>query len=432
MSLQDYEFNMRRCTRCSYCKFIPVLKQDNRAYEICCPSIARYNFHAYAGSGKLIVAQALVQGRVDYSDGLLDVIYRCNADGACDISCKNQSDLEVLQVMLELRAKCVQDGQLLPEHMVVIDGLKKEDNMMMKPKAERGNWAKGLGVKDLTTEKAEVLFHVGCRYSFDEGLWPIARSAIKLLKKAGVDVGVMGASETCCGGRAYEWGYQGEHTKYAEHNVDNWKTAGVKTIVTPCADCYHAFKVLYDKIGKKPDIEILHTSEYFARLVREGKLNLTRKVPETVTYHDPCHLGRLGEPWIHWDGIETTVTEGGLAGLVIQEPPKQFRRGANGVYDAPREVIRSIPGIKFVEMERIREYAWCCGAGGGVLEAYPEFADWTAAQRIDEAKAAGADAIVTACPWCERVFTDAIAKNGDSMKVYDIMELIEQATDKEG
>src|SRR4030042_5600062 len=307
MSLQDLEFMMRRCTRCSYCKFIPVLKQDNRAYETCCPSISRFNFHAYSGGGKLIVAQALVQGRVDYSDGLLDVIYRCNMDGACDISCKNQSDLEPLQAMLELRAKCVEEGQLLSEHMLVIEGLKKEDNMMMKPKTDRGNWAKGLDVKDLTAEKADVLFHAGCRFSFDEELWPIARGAVKLLKKAGLDVGIMGANETCCGGRAYEWGFQGEHTKYAEHNVENWKTTRVKTIVTSCSDCYHAFKVLYDNIHKKPDIEILHTSEYFARLVREGKLNLTHKIPETVTYHDPCHLGRLGEPWIHWDGVDTVV-----------------------------------------------------------------------------------------------------------------------------
>jgi Fe-S oxidoreductase len=87
-------------------------------------------------------------------------------------------------------------------------------------------------------------------------------------------------------------------------------------------------------------------------------------------------------------------------------------------------VLRSIPGLKLIEMERIKEYAWCCGAGGGVMEGYPDFALWTALERIEEAKATGAEAIVTACPWCERNLTDAIKRSGDKMKVYDVVELV--------
>ena len=149
-------------------------------------------------------------------------------------------------------------------------------------------------MKNLTTEKAEVVFHAGCRYSFDEELRPTVRNGLNLLLNAGVDVGIMGMDEACCGGRSYEMGFLGEVTKFAEHNAEVFKNAGIKTLVTPCSDGYHAFKVLYDKIGKKLDIEVLHITEYLLRLIKEGKIKFTKKVPLTVTYHDPCHLGRLG------------------------------------------------------------------------------------------------------------------------------------------
>ena len=243
------------------------------------------------------------------------------------------------------------------------------------------------------------------------------------MKNAGIDVGIMGREETCCGGRAYEMGYEGELTKYAEHNAETWKTAGVKTVVTPCSDCYQAFKVLYDKIGRKLGIEVLHITEYLDRLIKEGRIKLTKKIPLTVTYHDPCHLGRLAEPWIHWEGKEVKVA----GQYVVHDPPKKYRKGADGIYDIPRDILKSIPGLRFVEMYRIREYAWCCGAGGGVKEAYPDFALWTAVERIKEAKAAGAEALVSACPWCKRNFADAANESGDKIKVYDIIELVQQA-----
>lgn len=423
MALKDFEFDMEGCSRCSYCKFIPHVVTKRKETSTVCPSIARYNFHGYSGGGKLIAGLALLRNRIDYSDKFLDMIYQCQMCGACDVSCKNARDMEPYEALIELRAKCISDGQLMPDHMVVIDGLKKEDNMMLEKKSERGNWAEGLGIKDLTKDKAEVLFHTGCRYSFDKELWPVARTAINLLAKAGVDIGIMGKEETCCGGRAYQIGYQGELTKYAEHNTQNWKTTGVKAVVTSCADCYQSFKVLYDKIGHKPEIEVMHVTQYLDRLIRNGRIKLTQKVPMTVTYHDPCHLGRLSEPWIHWSGTRKYE----MGGLFIWDPPREFRRGSNGIYDPPRNILKGIPGLRLVEMDRIKEYAWCCGAGGGVQQAYPEFSVWTAAERIKEAEATGAEALITSCPWCTRNFKDTIKSNGDRIKIYDIIELVEQA-----
>ena len=163
MSLKDRETDMYRCVRCSYCKWIPHLKFKNIDFLSICPSIARYHFHGYSGGGRLIAALSLLRGRLDYSEEFLNMIYRCHMDGGCDITCKINRDMDPLEGLYELRAKCVEDGELLPEHMVVMEGLKKEDNMMEGLKADRGNWADGLAVKDLSQEKAEVLFHAGYR-----------------------------------------------------------------------------------------------------------------------------------------------------------------------------------------------------------------------------------------------------------------------------
>lgn len=374
----------------------------------------------------MAVSLALVENRIGYTDRLLDIAYKCQLCGMCDVACKVcRYNMEPLETMRELRVKLVEEGQVLPEHMLTIDGLRAEDNMMLKPKSERGKWTKGcdVDVKDLTNEKAEVLFHAGCRLSFDEELSTTARKALTILKKAGVDVGVMGKDEACCGGKAYDLGYHGEFTKYVEHNTEAWRSAGVKTVVTCCSDCYYAFKVLYAKHGLRKNVEVLHMTEFLKRLVDQGAITFTQKVPMKVTYHDPCHLGRLGEDYIPWNGKEKKIR----GQIITYDPKKPMRRGAKGVYDIPRSLLKSIPGVELVEMERIREYAWCCGASGGVMEAYPEFAAWTSKERIEEAKSTGADALVTACPWCERNFLDAVRSSGRSMNIYDIVDLIEQA-----
>jgi len=422
MALKDYQADMERCERCSYCKWVPPIKMRNPRFATVCPSIARYNFHAYSAAGRYHAALAFLRERFGYSDGLLDILYKCQMDGACDVACKEGRELEPLEAMREFRTQCVQDGQLLPALVPFIDGLRKEDNLLQQPRAERGKWAEGLGVKNIPQEKAEVYFHAGCRFSYDEELWPVVRGVVSLLGDAGIDVGIVGKDELCCGGRPYEMGYEGEFTKYAESNTEMFKVAGVKTVVTSCADCYCTFKVYYEKVGKK-EVEVLHTVEYLNRLIQEGKIKLTKKVPMKVTYHDPCHLGRLGEPWIPWEGVEKKV----LGQLILHDPPKEFRRGTNGVYEVPRDILRSIPGLELVEMERIKEYAWCCGAGGGVKEAYPEFATWTARERIEEAESTGAEALVTACGWCERNFKDAIKEMKNGIKIYDVVELIRQA-----
>jgi len=214
---------------------------------------------------------------------------------------------------------------------------------------------------------------------------------VKLLKAAGVDIGIMGAEESCCGGRAYEIGYDGEFTKYAEHFIETFNSLGAGKVVTSCSDGYSTFRKLYPKVNIGMKFDTQHIVEYLDELIKDKKLKFTKKVPLKVTYHDPCHLGR--------------------------------HLGDNGVYGPPREILHNIPSIELVEMERNRENAWCCGAGAGASQANPEFALWTANERLKEAKATGADALVTACPWCERNFKDAVKEYGENIEIYDIAEI---------
>jgi Fe-S oxidoreductase len=292
---------------------------------------------------------------------------------------------------------------------------------MVPVTGKRGDWASGLNLKDASRAKVDVLYHVGCLTSYDKDMQKLARATARMLKKAGVNFGVAGDAETCCGGRAYQMGYREDFLNQARKNMALIKKAGVKTVVTACADGYQAFKVLYDKHGLKGNLEVLHISEYIDRLMKAGKLKLKKRVDLSVTYHDPCRLGRLGEPWIHWEGKKIPGDR------FVFDPPKTYRRGSHGVYEPPRRVLNGIPGLKLTEMTRIKEYSWCCGAGGGVHDSNPEFAGWTAMERIEEARSTGAEAIVTACPWCERTFTEAIQGSGSNLKVYDIVELVEQA-----
>jgi len=423
MALEDYEKDMMRCNRCSYCKWVPhEVMKDSRFLGVC-PSVEEYNFHSRSASGRLITALSLLKERIDLNDASRDTIYQCQMCGGCDVSCKVERDLEPYEIMQELRFRCVENGVFPPEHLKIVDSLKGDANTLGRPKADRGNWADGMGVKSLDKEEADVLFHAGCQYSFNQSLWPTARSGLNLLVNAGVDVGIMGKSEVCCGGRAYEMGFKDVLNGFAKRNIKFWETAGVKTVVTPCADCYQCFKVLYDKAGNKADVEILHMTEFIHRLIQQGKIKLTREVPLNVTYHDPCHLGRLADPWIHWEGEEKSV----YGQLIVHDPPKEKRFGLNGVYDVPRQILKAIPGLKLTEMHRIREYAWCCGSGSGVKETYPDFAESTAAKRIEEARSVGAEAVVSSCPWCKNNFEDCVAETDEPMKVYDVIDLVQQA-----
>ena len=194
-----------------------------------------------------------------------------------------------------------------------------------------------------------------------------------------------------------------------ERNRETFKNHGIKTIITACAECFGSFKAGYTRFGEN-EFEVLHITEVAASLIKEGKLTFKNEAePIRVTYHDPCMLARLSEPFIPWDGE--------IKPYGLHVPEKQWRRGEFGVYDAPRQVLEALPGVELCEMVRNRENAFCCG--GGSVD--PEFTKWAAAERRREAAFTGADAIVSCCPFCRDSLEDG---EENAMQYLDLTELL--------
>ena len=433
MALAEYKNDMLRCTRCSSCKFIPLLSiTKSKRFSYGCPAVSRHNFHSYSGSGKIICALSLLEGRIDYTDKLLHIIFNCTLCGACDLSCRIGTQIEVYEIIHELRVKCFEDGKApLPDHRPILDSIRNYDNVWMQPRSRRWAWAKKLGIKDLNKEPAETLFYVGCTYCFEPRLREVVQKTAQLFQKAGVDFGILGDQEKCCGSPGYTIGDVKLFEEWARKNLEQFRSLGVKRVVTSCAGCYGMFKAHYPQLGEEMGFEVVHAIELIDQLIQEGKLKPEKPVPMSVTYHDPCHLGRLSEPKIPSHGKEEKI----LGTLVVKEQEKAL--GFHGVFDPPRNVLESIPGVELREMERVREYSWCCGSGAGVKSAFPEFALWTSQERLAEAISTGAEAMISCCPWCERNFLDGsidLAKKelGDHAKdpalpIYDAVELLHKA-----
>jgi Fe-S oxidoreductase len=273
-------------------------------------------------------------------------------------------------------------------------------------------------VKDISREKAEVLYFAGCTYSYNANLQPVARATLKILQQAGVDVGILGAQENCCASPVLKVGMEDFFQEHAANNIRMINRLGVATVVTSCAGCSGILKSQYPGV-EKMNFEVQHSVEYIEQLIQKGAIRFTKEVPLKVTWHDPCHLGRGGEPQDLWEG---TRLKWGLS-----DPPRERNYGTHGVYDPPRTILKAIPGVELLEMERIREFSWCCGAGGGVKSAYPDFALATAKERIEEAQETGAEVIVTSCPWCESNLRDGINAAGSTLRLMSLVEILEKA-----
>jgi Fe-S oxidoreductase len=433
MALEDFKADALRCTRCSYCKWIPFDLVKSHDYAKGCPSVDYNKFHSYSAGGRLVTMLSLMQGRSEVDDDVVDIAFKCQLCGNCDVACKVcRYDMEPLAGIKEFRRTLNEQGKVPAAYPKLIGNLRSAGNFAGLPQAARGGWSEGLGLKTLAPGgKAETLFHAGCRYSFDPTLRSAVQAAARVLTKGGVDFAIDPA-EACCTGKAYDMGYRDDFAAGAKANLEKWAAAGVKTVVTPCATCFWTFKRLYPEAAAAAGLEvpeILHTTQMADRLLKAGSLEPARPVPLSVTYHDPCHLGRQGEDYQAWDGKEVKI----YGQAVIYDPPRPRYNGAYGVYDAPRDVLKAIPGVELIEMERSREAAWCCGAGGNVREAYPEYNAWTAGVRVEEAKSTGAEALVSACSGCEKNFSEAVAaaaaagEAAGDLQVLDVLELLERS-----
>ena len=413
--LARFEYDMDKCVGCKGCVWVDHIYMPSVRFGIKCPSNIYDPFDAYAYVGRGKIALAALEGKLDYSDKLLDVIYRCNLCGACDVGCKRNLDLEPLGVLEAWRAKCVADGKgPLPAHKKVAENILDKRNRFGAPHKDRLKWLPS----GAAAAKADIVYFPGCAASYIDN--DIAKATVEILKLSGQEFSTLGPEDSCCGQPLAAAGLIDQAKGIAEANIAALTKSGAKAILTSCAECYKTWKVDYPKLLQKSTsdmgYEVLHLAEFVHGLLEQGKITFTNAVNMRVTWHDPCHLARLSEPWVQWNGSR------GKFGILDQ--PKTYRRGTHGVYQAPREILKRIPGLDLVEMHRMRENALCCGAGGGCRDAFADYAVSTGQERIEEAESISVEAIVSGCPYCKENFSKAAKSTDKSMKVHDLSELV--------
>lgn len=420
-NIKNFVYDMDHCIKCKGCQWVDHIYMPGINFSTKCPSATKEIFDSYGAYGKLRIGRGMVDGKLQYSDELLRILYECSLCGACDVGCKRNLDLEIELTLEALRIKAVKDGAgPMPEHKKVAANIAKTHNRYGSKHEDRRKW---LPASTKLPAKAEILYFAGCSTSYHHQ--EIAKATTKILNSSGTKFTML-PDEWCCGNVLYSVGMIDDARELAKRNITAIKASGAQTVVMSCAECYRTIKVDYPKMlninTSDLGFEVIHLVEYAERKLNDGSLKLSKPVDMKLHYHDSCSLSRQSEPWVSWKG------ERGLWGVV--SPDLERRRGTNGVYAAPRTLLSAIPGINLIEGIRKRENNWCCGAGRGAKDAFPEFARWTADQKLDEVKEVGAEAIAAACPYCKENLAASAGLTGEDIKVMDISEVIAQAIGK--
>lgn len=423
--LEALRSEMTKCTRCSLCKMVPMPTVQDAKYANACPPVNAKHFHAYSGGGLQVMALSLVDGRIDVDEDLARIAFACTTCGLCDVSCKFIMEAERQDVILALREHIVAEGYGPEAHRGAAERLRTTGYANGTPSADARDWADGLDLKSLPKERADVLLYTGASVYDDRRHATRARKLAELMLSAGLDVGIVDP-EPDIGLEAFWTGHRNLVEKQAAHVCDVLDDSGVSTIVVPSGSHLGLLRAHYPRYARAPRAKVVHASELLDELLRRGRLLLREPIERSVTYHDPCYLGRQSEPPQPWHG-EEKMTHGVLTYF---DPPKPINNGVHGVYEPPRRVLDRITGIRRIEMHRIREYSFCCGGGGGVPEVHPDVARTAAQSRIEEAGDVGADAIVTACHHCianlERWQPEG------AMPVLDLIDLVYEAAGLQG
>lgn len=401
------------CMTCRYCIFESYEYLDGKdksaGYQNLCPAYDVWQHEAYSSFGKVAIARALYEGKMELTDKAVELIYACSVCGACREECFARkrtkyyeehgvppSPFDPLEIILALRRDSVELGKgPLPRQQRWMKEIEERNNPYFEKHEARLNWLSP-EVRGKLPKRADVVYFVGCTASYREP--QIAKATVDILEKAGVDYTIMFPEEWCCGSPVYMVGNTNLFNRQLKHNVEAVKNYGAKQLVTSCAGCYRMWKKEYPETLKEMlPFEVLHSVEFIQKLIRDGRIRLDKKIAKEVTYHDPCHIGR------HL-----------MDGNGSYKP----------LFDQPREILQSIPGIKLKEMPRKRWYSYCCSAGGGFKSAFPTQAIEIAARRINEALEVGVNTLVSACPFCYRNFRDAINERKFNIELYDVVELV--------
>lgn len=313
-------------------------------------------------------------------------------DCTCCFTCVERcpKDVRPADLIIGLRSQLVESGKVPATVGEALMGIFRQGNPLGMAREDRAAWCEGLDLKP-AQDGCEMLLFTCCSSAYDIQAQPGTQALAKVLQAAGQDFGYLGTEETCCGNEVRRVGEMGLFEMLTEEGKPKLEGVGAEEIVTTSPHCYNTFKHEYGLEG----LEVFHYSQVIARLISEGKIEFKGQVQKKVTYHDPCFLGKQ-----------------------------------NHIYDEPRQILQSIPGVDFVEMDRIRERSLCCEGGGGRMWFEgTNSEERTAFQRVHEAADTGADVLAVACPFCLAMLSDAVKVQGleDKLQVLDIMELVAQA-----
>lgn len=387
MALEDYKDILHRCFRCGYCKF------PSEYSDINCPSYKKFKMETYSPGGRLWLIRAVANGDINLSDNYSEILYSCTMCGNCTEHCCLDFKNDILNIMIAARTEVVEKSILPSNVQKYFENIFVFGNPWKKLKKKRSDWANGTEIHRYGNDD-EYLYYVGDVGSYHPRGCDVSSALGEILLQSNVSFGVLGAEEISDGNDVRDMGEEGLFDYLMEKNVSIFMRKGVKKIITYSPHAYNVMKNHYRKLPES--IEVFHYLDIVYNVLIEGKLEMSSTPKIKVTYHDSCFLGR-------W----------------------------NQKYDTPRDVLKLIPMVKLVEMERNKENAFCCGGGNGnyYTDILGGGRDSPARIRVREAIATGAEVLAVSCPVCLIMFEDAIVSEnvGDQIEVLDIAEIINNA-----
>ncbi|MHA1771690.1 MAG: (Fe-S)-binding protein [Candidatus Thorarchaeota archaeon] len=379
IDIEELREEMLQCRRCGLCR---EAVYEAKGFNGICPVWENTSgFETSAMRGKIMVALALVEGRLEKTAENAEALFQCTLCGNCTQICP--AEFEPNRVIEQVRAILDVPNEV---RNTLTDKIFEKDNPYDEPADKKGEWVEDLDFSIPTT--GETIYFAGCTAALRNPR--VARNTARILHLAGIDFAVM-ENEPCCGSVMMRTGKMDKAVENAQETAKRFKEAGIRRIIVSCAGCFKTLKKDYDELGIDMP-KVIHVVDLANELIEQGKLHPTNIGDMTITYHDPCHLGR-----------------------------------EMNVYESPREILTAIPGVTLVEMETHHDKAKCCGAGGGLRSYDSDLSKRIASSRVKEAEATGADIIATACPFCETNLSSGAELAGSQLGTLDVVDILMKA-----